>query len=232
MTTVYVLHIANKNYSSWSLRPWVMLHMAGIAFEERLHPFNPEGSSRERFLEFSPTGQVPCLHDGPLLIWETLAILEHLAERHDGLWPLDRAARAFARSVSAEMAAGFFALRAQCPMSVGVHVRLSALSEPLSADLSRLDALFREGLSRFSGPFVAGNRFTIADAMYCPVAWRIRSYDLPLSQAALAYAGRLRALDPMKAWEAAALAERFREPLHDAEIAALGEVTEDRRVPV
>lgn len=229
---MYVLHIANKNYSSWSLRPWVMLHMAGVEFEERLHPFNSDGPSRERFLQFSPTAQVPCLHDGEMVVWESLAILEHLAERHDGFWPADAAARAFARSVSAEMAAGFFALRGQCPMSVGVRVRLHGISAALQRDLDRLDSLFNEGLNRFGGPFLAGEAFTIADAMYCPVAWRIRSYGLPLSEAALAYAARLRALEPMKAWEAAALAETFREPGHDEEIAALGEVIEDRRVAV
>ncbi|MCR9128505.1 MAG: glutathione S-transferase family protein [Alphaproteobacteria bacterium] len=229
---MYVLHIANKNYSSWSLRPWVMLHMAGVAFEERLHPFSPEGPSRDRFLGFSPTGQVPCLHHAGQVVWESLAILEYLAERHDGFWPSDPAARAYARSISAEMAAGFFALRGQCPMSVGVRVRLNAISEALQRDLDRLDGLFNEGLERFGGPFLAGDAFTIADAMYCPVAWRIRSYDLPLSEAALAYAARLRQLGPMKAWEAAALAETFREPGHDEEIAALGAVIEDRRVAV
>ena len=207
-----------------------MLNMAGVGFEERLHPFNPDGPSRERFVQFSPTGQVPCLHDGALVIWETLAILEHLAERHDGFWPADPAARAFARSVSAEMAAGFFALRGACPMSVGIRVRLDAISGALQRDLDRLDALFNDGLTRFGGPFLAGERFTIADAMYCPVAWRIRSYELPLSASSLAYAARLRALEPMKAWEADALAEPFREPGHDREIAALGEVIEDRRV--
>jgi len=229
---MYILHIANKNYSSWSLRPWVMLHMAGVAFEERLHPFNPGGSNRERFQEFSPTGLVPCLHDGDLAVWEALAILEHLAERHGGFWPADRAARAFARSVSAEMATGFQALRGQCPMSVGVRVRLNTISKALQRDLDRLDSLFNEGLDRFGGPFLAGEAFTIADAMYCPVAWRIRSFNPPLSQAALDYAERLRQLAPMKAWEEAALAETFREPGHDEEIAALGELIEDRRVAV
>lgn len=229
---MYILHIANKNYSSWSLRPWVMMHMAGLGFEERLHPFNPDGPSRERFLAFSPTGQVPCLHDGGAVVWESLAILEYLAERHAGLWPGDAGARAFARSVSAEMASGFFALRGDCPMSVGVKVRLSAMSDRLRRDIDRVDALFNEGLRRFGGPFLTGERFSIADAMYCPVAWRINSYDLPLSPSALAYAARLRALEPMKAWESAALAETFREPGHDAEIAALGQVIEDRRIRV
>lgn len=209
-----------------------MLHMAGVGFEERLHPFTPDGPSRERFLKFSPTGQVPCLHDGELVIWESMAIMEHLAERHGGLWPADPAARAFARSASAEMAAGFTALRGRCPMSVGVRVRLTELSVELKRDLERLDGVFSEGLNRFGGPFLAGDGFTIVDAMYCPVAWRIRSYDLPLSQAALAYAERLRQLPPMKAWEADALSETFREPGHDREIEALGTLIEDRRVAV
>lgn len=209
-----------------------MLKMAGVAFEERLHAFTPDGPSRERFLAFSPTGQVPCLHDGDLVVWESLAILEHLAERHERFWPQDPTARAFARSASAEMSAGFFALRGECPMSVGVRVKLRSHSERLRQDLRRLDQIFTQGLERFGGPFLAGETFTVVDAMFCPVAWRIRSYDLALSEPALAYAQRLRALEPMKAWEAAALAETFREPGHDEEIAALGELIEDRRVAV
>jgi glutathione S-transferase len=226
---VYTLHIANKNYSSWSLRPWVMLRMAGIEFEERLHLFTPDGSSRERFLEFSPNGLVPCLYDGDLVVWETLSILEYLAEHHDGLWPGDAAARVFARSASTEMAAGFFGLRSQCSMSIGVRVRLNEISDSLQRDLDRIDALFNEGLDRFGGPFLAGDAFTIVDAMFCPVAWRINTYALPLSDAALAYSERLRALEPMKEWEKAALAEPYREPAHDREIEAAGTLLEDRR---
>ncbi|MGJ3230344.1 MAG: glutathione S-transferase family protein [Oceanicaulis sp.] len=227
---MYVLHIANKNYSSWSLRPWIMLRMAGIAFEERLHPFNPDGSSREAFLAFSPTGQVPVLEEGELKVWDSLAILEHLAERHDGLWPQDPAARAWARSASAEMHSGFTQLRAQCSMSVGHRIRLSRIDAGLQRDLDRLRALWEDGLARFGGTFLASNRFTIVDAMYAPVAWRINTYDPPVGETARAYADRLLDLEPMRDWERAALAERFREPGHDREIEAVGELLEDRRV--
>jgi glutathione S-transferase len=227
---MYVLHIANKNYSSWSLRPWVMMRMAGVGFDERLHPFNPAGSSRAAFLAFSPSGQVPVLEDGAVKVWDSLAILEHLAERHDGLWPSDPAARAWARSASAEMHSGFAALRSRCAMSVGVRVRLAQVDAALQADLDRLQALWEEGLDRFSGPFLAGLSFTIVDAMFAPVAFRIQSYGLEVGERASAYAARILALAPMAEWEQAALAERFREPLHDAEIAASGEVLEDLRV--
>lgn len=226
---MYTLHIANKNYSSWSLRPWIMLSMAGIAFEERLHPFNPGGSSREAFLAFSPSGQVPVLDDGAVKVWDSLAILDYLAERHDGLWPQDRAARAWARSAAAEMHSGFSALRGQCAMSVGVGVRLSQVDAALQRDLDRLSQLWEQGMDRFGGPFLAGLDFTIVDAMFAPVAYRIRSYDLDVGERAGAYAARILALPAMQAWEAAALAETFREPLHDEEIASRGEIVEDRR---
>ncbi|MEQ8404393.1 MAG: glutathione S-transferase [Oceanicaulis sp.] len=227
---MYRLHIANKNYSSWSLRPWIMMRMAGLAFEEAMHPFNPDGSSYEAFKAFSPTGQVPVLEDGEIIVWDSLAIFEHLAERHEGLWPDDAAARAWARSASAEMHSGFAHLRAQCPMSVGVSVRLAQIDAQLQRDLGRLAALWEEGLDRFGGPFLAGLKFTIVDAMYAPVAYRINSYGLDAGERGGAYAARLLALDAMRDWEAAALAEPFREPGHDAEIAAMGEVIEDRRV--
>jgi glutathione S-transferase len=229
---MYVLHIANKNYSSWSLRPWVMMRMSAIPFEERLHPFNPNGPSRDAFLEFSPTAQVPCLHDGERVIWESLAILEYLADRHEGLWPGDPDAKAFARSAAMEMSTGFSVLRQSCPMSIGMRIKLASIGAPLRQELSRLSAVFEEGLDRFGGPFLTGEAFTIVDAMYCPVAWRVRSYDLPVTKTALTYGETLRALAPMREWEAAALAERFREPSHDLDIASLGEVLEDRRVQV
>lgn len=227
---MYTLHIANKNYSSWSLRPWIMLRMAGVAFQENLHPFNPDGPSRPDFLTFSPSGQVPVLEDEAVKVWDSLSILEYLAERHDGFWPVDGEARAWARSASAEMHSGFSALRGQCAMSVGIQVRLARIDAALQADLDRLAALWEEGLDRFGGPFLAGLEFTSVDAMFAPVAFRIRSYELAVGERAQAYAARLLALPAMADWEAAALAERFREPHHDAEIAAMGEILEDRRV--
>lgn len=234
---MYTLHIANKNYSSWSLRPWVMMKVAGIAFDEQLHPFKDvkepgaDGTANSAaFRVFSPAGKVPCLHDGDLVVWESLAILEYLAERHEGLWPADRKARSFARSLATEMAAGFFALRGDCPMSVGVQVRLHGRSESLERDLMRLDDAWHAGLDAFEGPYLAGDRFTIVDAMFCPVAWRIATYDLPLSETSLGYAQRLRDLPAMREWEREALAETFRETGHDLEIASLGTLIRDRRV--
>lgn len=229
---MYTLHIANKNYSSWSLRPWVMMRTAGLDFAEELHAFTPDGPSRERFLKFSPSGQVPCLHHDGRVIWESVSIMEYLSERHEGLWPADGGARAWARSAASEMAAGFNALRGECPMSVGVRVRLSALSPRLEQDLERLDTLLGEGLRRFGGAFLTGEAFTVVDAMYCPVAFRAASYDLPLGAPVTTYLARLRALPAMEEWAAAALQETFREPGHDREIAALGTVLEDRRVAV
>lgn len=225
----YILHIANKNYSSWSLRPWVMMRSAGTRFEERLHAFTPDGSSRERFLAFSPTGQVPCLYDGDTVIWDSLAILEYLAEREPGYWPQESGARAWARCASAEMHSGFSALRSQCSMSVGHRMRLGRLAPTLKADLARLDQLWCDGLARFGGPFLAGANFTSVDAMYAPVAFRIQTYGLELSEPALGYARRLLDLPAMRDWAGAALAETFREPAHDREIEAAGELIADLR---
>jgi glutathione S-transferase len=226
---MYTLHIANKNYSSWSLRPWVMMKTAGIDFHEETHIFSANDSNAEAFSKFSPTALVPCLVDGELVVWESMAIMEYLAERHDGLWPADPIARAFARCAGSEMHAGFSALRNDCPMSVGIRMKLHSISDGLSANLDRLDALWTEGLERFGGPFLAGDRFTIADAMYCPVAFRIHTYDLPLSDEARAYAQRLLEVSAMQDWYAKGVAEPHRETQHEDEINALGKVLGDFR---
>ena len=226
---MYTLHIANKNYSSWSLRPWVMMKMAGIEFVEQLHVFSPTESNAAAFSQFSPTAQVPCLVDGDVVVWESMAIMEYLAERHEGLWPADPIARAFARCASSEMHAGFFALRNACPMSVGIRMTLHKVSQPLANNLKRLDALWGEGLKRFGGPFLAGDQFTVVDAMYCPVAFRIQTYGLELSTEALDYAARLRAVGPMQNWYQQGLDEPYRETDHEDEIMALGVLTADLR---
>src|SRR5210317_1948176 len=132
------LYIANKNYSSWSLRPWLLMKVLSIPFEEHLSPFD-EGSSREKFRQFSPNGLVPCLHDGEAVIWESLAIVEYLAENYDRVWPSSGAARAWARSATAEMHAGFSALRNECSMNCGLRVELHTTSAALRQDLDRLD---------------------------------------------------------------------------------------------
>lgn len=225
----YTLHIANKNYSSWSLRPWVLMRSLDIPFREELHPFPQGRPSYPEFVAFSPSGLVPVLHDGDLVVWESLGIVEYLAERHDGVWPASPAARAWARSAAAEMHGGFTPLRSICGMNCGIRVRLREVTPALQRDLDRLDALWREGIERFGGPFLAGDAFSAVDAFFCPVAFRIQTYGLQLGSTAMAYADRLLALPAMQQWYQSALAETFRDAPHDAEAEAAGEVLEDLR---
>jgi glutathione S-transferase len=222
------LYIANKNYSSWSLRPWVLMQELAIPFEEDIHPLL-EGSCWESFRSFSPSGKVPCLHDDDTVIWDSLAIVEYLAERHPGVWPQDDSARTWARCAASEMHAGFPALRNDCPMNCGVRVQLHSISPALQHDLDRLDELWNEGLERFGGPFLAGDSFCAVDAFFAPVAFRIQTFNLPLGRNATAYALRLLKLDSMRRWYDAALVETWRERDHDQEILASGAITEDFR---
>lgn len=224
---MYQLFIANKNYSSWSLRPWVLMRQLEIPFEEKLVPFGGPAD----FFGFSPSGKVPCLMDGRTVVWDSLAIAEYLAERHAGVWPPDSGARAWARCAAAEMHSGFFDLRGSCTMNCGVRVKLKSISSGLQNDLARLDALWTEGLARYGGPFLAGPAFTAVDAFFAPVAFRLQTYGLELSAPALDYAERLRALQPMQDWYAAALAEPWRDAEHEAEIAQLGTLLQDLRAP-
>jgi glutathione S-transferase len=228
---MYELFIGNKNYSSWSLRPWVLMRARGVAFVEHLMPFKP-GSSWQDFRAFSPSGKVPCLRDGANVVWDSLGIAEYLAERHAGLWPDDAVARAWARCASAEMHSGFNALRQHCGMNVGLRVRLRDWPEALRADVRRIDELWNEGLARFGGPFLAGRSFTVVDAFFCPVAYRVRTYDIELTGAAADYALRLLELPAMRQWEEAALAEPWRDAAHEDEISALGTIVADLRGPL
>ncbi|HJP99237.1 MAG TPA: glutathione S-transferase family protein [Rhodanobacteraceae bacterium] len=225
---MYTLYIANKNYSSWSLRPWVLLRERGIEFQEKLMSFET-GSSWTSFRRFSPSGKVPCLVDGGTVVWDSLSIAEYVAEDHQDVWPFDKEARAFARSAAAEMHSGFSALREQCTMNCGIRVKLHRIGEPLSHDLVRINELWNEGIRRFGGPFLAGAEFTAADAFYAPVAFRIQTYSPPLDAAANAYAQRLLALKSMQDWYASALAETWRDAAHEAEVANWGAVTDDLR---
>src|SRR4030095_9213705 len=153
---MYTLYIGNKNYSSWSLRPWVLMKNAGIDFrEEKISLYGPD--SQARILTASPSGRVPCLHDGKLAIWDSLAIVEYLAERHPGLWPEDLATRAWARSVTAEMHSGFADLRNQLSMDLRVRTRVQPTPET-AANIARIDAIWREGRQRFGaqGPYLCG----------------------------------------------------------------------------
>jgi glutathione S-transferase len=225
---VYTLFIGNKNYSSWSLRPWVLMRSLEIAFEERLVPFDA-GSSFEKFRDFSNSGLVPCLHDGDTVVWDSLAILEYLAEHREGVWPADRDTRAWARCVVAEMHSGFAALRNECPMNCGLRVRLHGIGEALRRDLRRIDEIWTEGLLSHGGPFLAGATLTAADAFYAPVAFRVQTFELPLGDLARSYAQRMLALPAMRAWYEAALREPWREQHHEDEIAAAGLILQDFR---
>lgn len=229
---MYTLHIGNKNYSSWSLRPWVLLEALGIPFVERLHVFAPDFAARLQGR--SPTGKVPCLEDHEAhgrVVWDSLAIAEYLAERHPGVWPQDPDARAWARCAAAEMHSGFAALRNTCSMTCGLRVRLTTRPEALDRELARLAALWTEGLQRFGGPFLAGEAFGAVDAFYCPVAFRVQTYGLELPDAASRYVRRLLGLPTMQRWYEAALAEPFREAAHEAETTSAGQVLVDLRVP-
>lgn len=222
---MYQLFIANKNYSSWSLRPWVLMRQLDIPFGEKLVPFGGPAD----FFGFSPSGRVPCLIEGKTVVWDSLAITEFLAERHPRIWPADAAARAWARCAAAEMHSGFFDLRGTCTMNCGVRVKLNAFPAGLKNDLARLDALWNEGLSRCGGPFLTGPAFTAVDAFFAPVAFRIQTYGLELSAPALRYAEHLRALAPMQDWYVAALAEPWRDADHEAEITQVGTLLQDLR---
>ena len=225
--TLPTLYIANKNYSSWSLRPWLLMTELGIDFTETLIPF--EESNYETFKAFAPNAKVPCLHDGDTVVWDSLSIIEYLAERHAGVWPENSKARAWARSASAEMHAGFNALRNHCSMNCGLRLRLHKLPDSLTGDLRRLEELWNDGLSRFGGPFLAGAVFTAADAFYAPVAFRIQTYDLTLSNTSRAYAERLLGLAGMQAWYGAALLEPWRETGHEQEVLSHAELLQDFR---
>jgi glutathione S-transferase len=225
---MYDLFIANKNYSSWSLRPWVLMRALHIPFREVIVPFGGPGNP-DVFRSFSPTGKVPCLVDGATTVWDSLSITEYVGERHAGVWPAEAAARAWARSAAAEMHSGFQTLRNTCGMNCGIRVKLHALDAPLRRDLARIEELWADGLARFGGPFLAGPRFCAADAFFAPVAFRVQTYDLPLNATALRYAALLLALPPMQQWYAAALTETWRDVEHDVEAQAAGEWLADLR---
>jgi glutathione S-transferase len=227
---VYTLHIANKYYSSWSLRPWGLLCELSIPFTENLIPFH-RAADWAAYRRIAPHGKVPCLVNGDITVWESLAIVEYLGERHAGVWPEAANARAWARSASAEMHAGFSELRSRCSMSCGVRVRLHNMTAALSADLGRIGALWQDGLNQFGGPFLAGPGFTAVDAFFAPVVFRIQTYDLQLEPTAQAYAARMLDLASLRTWYEAALREPWRDLTHEEEIAQSGQVIQDLRAP-
>jgi len=227
----YVLVTANRNYSSWSLRPWVLMKALGIAFDDRIEPFT-RPDNYDDFRAFSPTGQVPLLiakeQGGERRVWDSLGITLYLADRHEGVWPEGEEARAFAQAIVAEMHGGFGALRNDCTMNVGVRVALKPMSPALARNVARVREIFEQGLERFGGPWLAGARFTAADAFYAPVAFRIRTYGLDVG-GGQAWVDRVLAHPAMRQWETEALAETWREESHEAELNAAGTITADYR---
>lgn len=223
----YTLITANRNYSSWSLRPWLLMKALGIAFVDRLEPFAAP-VNYAAFRRFSPTGQVPALIDGDRTVWDSLGIALYLADRHPGVWPADEAARAFAQCAVAEMHGGFSALRNDCTMNVGVRVKPRPMRPELVRDVARVREIFEEGLSRFGGPWLGGPAFSALDAFFAPVAYRIRTYGLDVGAGA-AWVETVLDHPAMRQWETEALAETWREESHEAELAAAGEIVADHR---
>lgn len=224
----YTLITANRNYSSWSLRPWLLMTMLGIPFEDRLEPFTAP-SNYDEFRGFSPTGQVPVLIDGERTIWDSLGIALYLADRHEGVWPMEEVARSWAMCAATEMHGGFSALRNDCTMNVGVRVKPKPMSDALRRDVGRIAELWAQGMDSFGGPFLAGESFTAVDAFYAPVAFRVRTYGLDVGRAGQAWVDHMLGLPAMLAWEKDALTESWREAGHEEELRTCGEVIADYR---
>jgi glutathione S-transferase len=204
------LVVGNKNYSSWSMRPFVALRANNIPFEEVFVPLYTGEADKKRLLSFSPSGKVPALVDGDVTIWDSLAIIEYLAERfpEKRLWPEDRASRAHARSISAEMHSGFAALRNECGMNLHRTIRAISLSEEAQANIARIQEIWIECRERYEklGPFLFG-AFGAADAMFAPVVHRFRTYAISVGPEARAYMETMMALPAFQEWTSAALAE-------------------------
>jgi glutathione S-transferase len=225
---MYRLYIANKNYSSWSLRPWTLMRELELPFKEHLLRFG-ELSSWEAYRKTSASGKVPCLIDDEYAVWDSLAIVEYLAEKHSTVWPNEAGARAWARSAAAEMHSGFGELRNCCSMNCGIRVRLNDTPQALARDIARMGVLWNDGLARFGGPFLAGRAYTAVDAFFAPVAFRIQTYGLVLDAASAAYATRLLALPSMRDWYVSALEETWRDEPHEVDTRRIGTILQDLR---
>ena len=210
------LVIANKCYSSWSLRPWLLLKQLSIAFGEVLIPLDQPDTTAE-ILKYSPAGKVPILIEGDVTVWESIAIMDHVGETYEDaeVWPRDPHARAVARSVAAEMHAGFGALRSACPMNLGKRFAQRDRGEAVVRDVARVTEIWRDARGRFGagGPFLFGD-FSAADAMYAPVVTRFDTYSIPVDPVSRAYMDTILALPAFREWRDAALRELWTIP-HD-----------------
>lgn len=214
------LVIGNKNYSSWSMRPWIGLKAAGIPFDEEVISLYVDGS-KEQILRHSPGGKVPVLIDGDVHVWESLAILEYAADKfpNAGLWPSDLTARAHARAISTEMHAGFAALREECGMNLWRPPAKKTLSADALANIARVQEIWtgcRERFGKGGGPFLFG-RFTSADAMYAPVVARLTTYAIDVNATAAAYMRAMTSLPAWQEWRRAALRETWVIPKFEAD---------------
>jgi glutathione S-transferase len=210
------LYIGNKNYSSWSFRPWLAMEGCGVAFDEALIPFD-FAAGNPRFADISPTGRVPVLHHGDSRVWESLAIIEYVAELFPdaGLWPRQARARAQARAISCEMLSGFRALRNACPMNLRRPKRRIELGEGVMDDVARIEAIWREMRAQSGGPFLFG-AFCAADAMFAPVVNRFETYDLVSDAGTLSYIEAMKAHPAWQKWQKAALEEPWIVPEDEA----------------
>ncbi|KAK0652288.1 glutathione S-transferase domain protein [Cercophora newfieldiana] len=237
----YTLYITNKNYSSWSMRPWLLMRQLSIPFHEVFAELKPGAIAQPQWAEFSPIAHVPCLYhevDGEtLVLWESISVVEHLAEEEKGkgVYPADKRARAWARSAVGEMHAGFGRIRDEMSMNVGLRIKLGGkgdVSPGLAKDLERVNQLWTEGLEKFGGPFLAGKEFTAVDAFYTPIVLRIQTFVGAvdwLSESARGYYERILELELVKEWVDAALKETGRETVHDDQSVSGREVLEDLR---
>lgn len=203
------LYIGNKKYSSWSFRPWIGLRLKNIEFEEILVPFEM-ATDNAHFEDFSPTGKVPCLIDGDVTVWESLAILEYLAEKfpEKQLWPAETGARAVARAISTEMLGGFMALRSACPMNMDRNIAALEVSDQVDKDVKRIEEIWNNCLQKSGGPFLFGE-FCNADAMYAPVVNRLEIYKLSAADAVQRYSDTMKSTDAWQEWEQAGRSETW-----------------------
>jgi glutathione S-transferase len=204
------LVIANKCYSSWSLRPWLLMKQLGVAFDEITIPLDlPD--TKEKVLKHSPAGKVPILIDGDVTVWESIAIMEYVGDAYGApVWPEDRKARAMARSMAAEMHAGFMGLRSACPMNLGKKYASRDRGEAVARDVARFSAIVRDARERFGagGPFLFG-AFSAADAMYAPLGTRLDTYSIALDATTRAYVDTILSLPAFQEWRSAALKESW-----------------------